>query len=59
MPPLTVHHLGYSQSERIVWTCEDLGIDYELKKYDRAPVLSGVDLVVCLVEAAAVLMAGA
>ena len=32
---LTVHHLGVSQSERIVWLCEELGIDYELKVYDR------------------------
>jgi glutathione S-transferase len=34
---LVVHHLGVSQSERIVWLCEELGIDYELKKYDRDP----------------------
>jgi glutathione S-transferase len=32
---LTVHHLGMSQSERIVWLCEELGIPYELKRYDR------------------------
>jgi glutathione S-transferase len=32
---LTVHHLGISQSERIVWLCEELGIPYELKIYDR------------------------
>ena len=35
---LTVHHLGRSQSERIVWLCEELGLDYELKRYDRDPV---------------------
>ena len=35
---LTVHHLGKSQSERIVWLCEELGIPYELKVYDRDPV---------------------
>jgi len=35
---LTVHHLGVSQSERIVWLCEELGIPYELKLYDRDPV---------------------
>jgi glutathione S-transferase len=34
---LTVHHLGVSQSERIVWLCEELGLDYELKRYDRDP----------------------
>ena len=32
---LTVHHLGKSQSERIVWLCEELGIPYELKHYVR------------------------
>lgn len=35
---LTVHHLGKSQSERIVWLCEELGLPYELKIYDRDPV---------------------
>lgn len=35
---LTVHHLGVSQSERIVWLCEELGVPYELKIYDRDPV---------------------
>jgi glutathione S-transferase len=38
MPMLTVHHLGKSQSERIVWLCEELGLSYELKLYDRDPV---------------------
>ena len=32
---LTVHHLGKSQSERIVWLCEELQIPYELKCYSR------------------------
>jgi glutathione S-transferase len=32
---LTVHHLRRSQSERIVWLCEELGIDYVLKCYAR------------------------
>jgi len=32
---LTVHHLGRSQSERIVWLCEELGLEYDLKRYDR------------------------
>lgn len=35
---LTVHHLGVSQSERIVWLCEELEIPYELIVYDRDPV---------------------
>ncbi|KAI5923435.1 glutathione S-transferase [Camillea tinctor] len=37
---LTVHHLGVSQSDRVVWLCEELGIDYVLKKYDRSPVMA-------------------
>jgi glutathione S-transferase len=32
---LIVHHLGKSQSERIVWLCEELAIPYELKRYAR------------------------
>ena len=35
---LTVHHLGVSQSERIVWLCEELEIQYNLVRYDRDPV---------------------
>jgi len=35
---LTVHHLGISQSDRIVWLCEELGIPYALVRYDRDPV---------------------
>jgi len=35
---LTVHHLGKSQSERIVWLCEELQFPYELKRYARDSV---------------------
>ena len=35
---LVVHHLGISQSERIVWLCEELGIPYDLIRYARDPV---------------------
>lgn len=41
---LTVHHLGRSQSERIVWLCEELGLDYSLKVYDRSPILAPPEL---------------
>jgi glutathione S-transferase len=34
---ITVHHLGISQSERIVWLCEELGLPYTLQRYDRDP----------------------
>ena len=35
---LTIHHLGHSQSERIVWLCEELGVPYEMVKHQRDPV---------------------
>ena len=35
---LIVHHLGCSQSERVVWLCEELGIPYRLERYRRDPV---------------------
>ena len=35
---LIVHHLHRSQSERIVWLCEELGLDHTLRNYDRDPV---------------------
>lgn len=40
---LVVHHLGKSQSERIVWLCEELGIPYELKCYARAPIMAPLE----------------
>lgn len=42
---LTVHHLQVSQSERIPWLCEELGIDYELILHKRSPVQSPPSLV--------------
>ena len=39
---LTVHHLGISQSERIVWLCEELELEYEsLRLPDAGQVLIG------------------
>lgn len=35
---LTVHHLGISQSDRIVWLCEELEIPYKLVLYERDTV---------------------
>jgi len=32
---IVIHHLGVSQSDRIVWLMEELGLPYELKWYDR------------------------
>jgi glutathione S-transferase len=32
---LTVHHLENSRSHRIVWLLEELGVDYQIKRYGR------------------------
>jgi glutathione S-transferase len=32
---LTLHHLNDSRSQRIVWLLEELGVPYEMKKYQR------------------------
>lgn len=35
---LTVHHLGISQSERILFLCEELAINYEIVHHTRDPI---------------------
>ncbi|MEW9797940.1 glutathione S-transferase family protein [Alteromonas sp. CYL-A6] len=32
---LTLHHLNDSRSQRILWLLEELGVDYQLEKYQR------------------------
>ncbi|MDB5969718.1 MAG: Glutathione S-transferase [Hydrocarboniphaga sp.] len=32
---LTVHHLNNSRSQRILWLLEELGLPYEIKRYQR------------------------
>lgn len=32
---LTVHHLENSRSQRILWLLEELGVPYEVKRYER------------------------
>jgi glutathione S-transferase len=32
---IVIHHLGVSQSDRVVWLMEELDLPYELKWYDR------------------------
>ncbi|MBU9179051.1 glutathione S-transferase family protein [Burkholderia gladioli] len=34
---LTVHHLNNSRSQRVLWLLEELGVSYELKRYERDP----------------------
>ncbi|MEO1252337.1 MAG: glutathione S-transferase [Pseudomonadota bacterium] len=32
---LTVHHLENSRSQRVLWLLEELGVDYDVKRYER------------------------
>jgi glutathione S-transferase len=32
---ITVHHLNNSRSQRILWLLEELGVSYEIKRYQR------------------------
>ena len=32
---ITVHHLNDSRSQRVLWLLEELGLDYEVKRYQR------------------------
>jgi glutathione S-transferase len=34
---LTVHHLNNSRSQRVLWLLEELGLPYEIKRYQRQP----------------------
>ncbi|MDN7741736.1 MULTISPECIES: glutathione S-transferase family protein [Burkholderia] len=34
---LIVHHLNNSRSQRVLWLLEELGVPYELKRYERDP----------------------
>ena len=37
---LTLHHLQFSRSIRILWALEELGIDYDMQYYKRLPNMS-------------------
>jgi glutathione S-transferase len=37
MSKITVHHLNNSKSQRVLWVLEELGLDYEIKFYQRNP----------------------
>jgi len=32
---ITVHHLNNSRSQRVLWLLEELGLDYQVKRYER------------------------
>jgi len=34
---ITVHHLNNSRSQRVLWLLEELGAEYEVKRYERDP----------------------
>lgn len=34
---ITLHHLNNSRSQRILWMLEEIGIDYQIKRYQRDP----------------------
>jgi glutathione S-transferase len=34
---ITVHHLNNSRSQRVLWLLEELGLGYEIRKYERDP----------------------
>ena len=34
---ITVHHLNNSRSQRVLWLLEELGLEYEVKRYERDP----------------------
>ncbi len=34
---IIVHHLNNSRSQRVLWLLEELGVEYEVKRYDRDP----------------------
>ncbi|MBE0592377.1 MAG: glutathione S-transferase [Gemmatimonadales bacterium] len=34
---ITVHHLNNSRSQRVLWLLEELGVDYEVQRYERNP----------------------
>jgi len=34
---VTVHHLNNSRSQRVLWLLEELGVEYDVKRYERDP----------------------
>ncbi len=37
---IIVHHLENSRSQRVLWLLEELGVDYEVKRYERDKITS-------------------
>src|SRR5712671_4211471 len=34
---IIVHHLNNSRSQRVLWLLEELGLEYEIRRYQRDP----------------------
>jgi len=34
---IVVHHLNNSRSQRVLWLLEELGVEYDIKRYERDP----------------------
>jgi glutathione S-transferase len=34
---ITVHHLNNSRSQRVLWLLEELGVEYDIQRYERDP----------------------
>src|ERR1700730_17868487 len=34
---IVIHHLNNSRSQRVLWLLEELGLSYEVKRYERDP----------------------
>ena len=40
---ITVHHLNDSRSQRVLWLLEELGLPYEIRRYQRDPQTMTLD----------------
>jgi glutathione S-transferase len=41
---ITVYHLENSRSERVIWLMEELGLTYNLERFDREPTMAAPDV---------------
>ncbi|MDB5392963.1 MAG: hypothetical protein JWM91_469 [Rhodospirillales bacterium] len=41
---ITVYHLENSRSERVIWLMEELGLPYDLQRFDREPTMMAPDV---------------
>ncbi|MCQ8781914.1 glutathione S-transferase family protein [Mangrovibrevibacter kandeliae] len=40
---LTIHHLNNSRSQRVLWLLEELGVPYDVKRYERTKTMQAPD----------------